>query len=89
VEIRALPSSGKNAARPLNFPSSLADILRMSAFITVSDAAGRVLFRRPATDAEVLSAVHAAEIAEAEGYAAMERIAHERAAVDEAEDTSA
>ena len=33
----------------------------MSAFITVSDAAGRVLFRRPATDAEVTAALHAAE----------------------------
>lgn len=50
----------------------------MSAFITVTDAAGRVLFRRPATDAEVLDAVRAAEAAEVEGKAAMDRIAAER-----------
>lgn len=62
----------------LKLPNKFADILAVSAFITVSDASGRVLFRRPATDAEVLSAVHAAEIAEAEGQAAMERIVRER-----------
>jgi hypothetical protein len=57
----------------------------MSAFITVSDAAGRVLFRRPATDAEVTAALHAAETAEAEGLAAMQRIAQERAQAERAE----
>jgi hypothetical protein len=57
----------------------------MDAFITVSDAAGRVLFRRPATDAEVMRAIRAAEAAEAEGRAAMERIARERIATDRAE----
>jgi SOS response regulatory protein OraA/RecX len=51
----------------------------MSAFITVTDAAGRVLFRRAATDAEVRDAVRAAEVAEAEGEEAMRRIAEERA----------
>lgn len=57
----------------------------MRAFITVSDAAGRVLFRRPATEAEVVGAMHAAETAEVESRAALERIAHERAALDRAE----
>jgi hypothetical protein len=57
----------------------------MSVFITVSDAAGRVLFRRPATDEEVTSAVRAAETAEREGQAAMERIAQERRAHEAAE----
>jgi hypothetical protein len=54
----------------------------MGVFITVSDASGRVLFRRPATEDEVLSALAAAEAAEAEGRAAMERIAAERAAAE-------
>jgi len=57
----------------------------MSAFITVSDAAGRVLLRRPATDAEVMSAIHAAQTAEIEGRAAMERIAQERIDFEQAE----
>jgi hypothetical protein len=52
----------------------------MGAFITVSDAAGRVLFRRPATDEEVLGALHAAERAEREARAALDRIAQERSA---------
>jgi SOS response regulatory protein OraA/RecX len=51
----------------------------MSAFITVTDAAGRVLFRRAASDAEVRDAVRAAEVAEAESEEAMRRIADERA----------
>jgi hypothetical protein len=54
----------------------------MDAFITVSDAAGRVLFRRPATVEEVHTAVRAAEVAEFEAAAAMERIAQERAAYE-------
>jgi hypothetical protein len=57
----------------------------MSAFITVTDAAGRVLFRRPATDAEVMDAVRAAEVAEGEGQAALERIYAERAAMEATE----
>jgi hypothetical protein len=61
----------------------------MGAYITVSDASGRVLFRRPATDAEVLSAVHAAEVAEAEGQAVMERIAQERRESDASEPADA
>jgi hypothetical protein len=48
------------------------------AFITVTDAAGRVLFRRPATAGEVDDAVRSAEEAEREGQAAMDRIAHDR-----------
>jgi hypothetical protein len=51
----------------------------MTAFITVTDAAGRVLFRRPATEAEVMDALRAADTAEFEAQAAMDRIAVERA----------
>jgi hypothetical protein len=54
----------------------------MGAFITVSDACGRVLFRRPATDEEIRSALRAAEEAETEGRAALERIAREREAAE-------
>jgi len=50
----------------------------MTAFITVTDAAGRVLFRRAATDAEVREAVRAAEVAQGEGEEAMREIAAER-----------
>lgn len=57
----------------------------MHAYITVTDAAGRVLFRRPATDAEVADALDAADIAEVEGEAAMERIAVERAWMESTE----
>ncbi len=48
------------------------------AYITVADASGRVLFRRPATGAEVDEALRAADEAEREGQAAMDRIASER-----------
>ncbi len=48
------------------------------AFITVSDAAGRVLFRRRATDAEMTEAVHAAEEADVGAEAAMQEIATQR-----------
>lgn len=48
------------------------------AYITVTDAAGRVLFRRPATKNEVDEALLSAEEAENEGQAAMDRIAFER-----------
>ncbi len=44
------------------------------AFVTVSDAAGRVLFRRPATAAEVEEALAAAALAEREGAQALGRI---------------
>jgi hypothetical protein len=43
----------------------------------VTDAAGRVLFRRPATPQEVTDAL-AADEAEREGEAVMERIAYDR-----------
>ena len=48
------------------------------AYITVTDASGRVLFRRPATQGEVAEALLSAEEAENEGQAAMNRIAFER-----------
>lgn len=52
------------------------------AYITVTDAAGRVLFRRPATEAEVDDALRAAGEAEREGSEAMDRIAQERLAAE-------
>jgi hypothetical protein len=55
----------------------------MDAFITVSDAAGRVLFRRRATADEVFNAVRAAETAEAVAAVAMERIAQERSTFED------
>ncbi len=48
------------------------------AYITVTDAAGRVLFRRPATAREVEDAMRSADEAGREGEAAMERIAYDR-----------
>ncbi len=48
------------------------------AWITVTDAAGRILFRRPATDAELLAAQHAADDADAAAQDVMDRIAAER-----------
>jgi hypothetical protein len=48
------------------------------AYITVTDAAGRVLFRRAATPNEVDDALRSADAAESEGEAAMDRIAYER-----------
>ena len=48
------------------------------AYITVTDAAGRVLFRRAATPHEVEDALRSADTAQAEGEAAMERIAYDR-----------
>jgi hypothetical protein len=56
----------------------IADDASMGAYITVSDAAGRVLFRRPATDDEVMSALQAAQTCEVESQAALDRIAQER-----------
>lgn len=48
------------------------------AFITVSDAAGRVLFRRRATDGEIAEAVRVAEDADAGAESAMHEIAAQR-----------
>lgn len=48
------------------------------AYITVTDAAGRVLFRRAATPHEVDDALRSADAASAEGEAAMDRIAYDR-----------
>jgi hypothetical protein len=62
-----------------------ADTSFMTAFITVTDAAGRVLFRRPATEAEVMDALRAADTAEFEAQAAMDRIADERAYMESLE----
>ena len=48
------------------------------AYITVTDAAGRVLFRRAATPNEVDDALRSADAAQTEGEAAMDRIAYDR-----------
>jgi hypothetical protein len=48
------------------------------AYITVTDAAGRVLFQRAATQNEVQDALRSADTAASEGEAAMDRIAHDR-----------
>jgi hypothetical protein len=48
------------------------------AWITVTDAAGRILFRRPATPAEVIAARQAAGEADAAAQDVMDRIAAER-----------
>jgi hypothetical protein len=48
------------------------------AYITVTDAAGRVLFRRAATPREVEDALRSADTADSEGEAAMDRIAYDR-----------
>jgi hypothetical protein len=52
------------------------------AWITVTDAAGRILFRRPATEAEVVAARHAASDADRAAQGVMDRIAAERRADD-------
>jgi len=57
----------------------------MTAFITVTDAAGRVLFRRAATEAEIHEAVRAAQVAEVEGEEAMRQIADERSFMESME----
>ena len=44
----------------------------------MTDAAGRVLFRRPATAQEVEDALQSADEATREGEAVMERIAYDR-----------
>ena len=48
------------------------------AYITVTDAAGRVLFRRAATPNEVTDALRSADTAQAEAEAAMDRISYDR-----------
>jgi hypothetical protein len=44
----------------------------------VTDAAGRVLFRRAATPHEVSDALRSADAAQTEGEAAMDRISYDR-----------
>src|SRR5690348_12477456 len=48
------------------------------AYVTVTDAAGRVLFRRPATEAEIEEARSIAKSADAEAQAVLMAIAKER-----------
>ena len=50
----------------------------MEAYVTVTDAAGRVLFRRPATAEEIAEALLAADNAERGARAVLAEIAAER-----------
>ncbi|MBV8579519.1 MAG: hypothetical protein JOZ86_02695 [Candidatus Eremiobacteraeota bacterium] len=50
----------------------------MEAYVTVTDAAGRVLFRRPATAEEIAEALRAADNAERGARAVLAEIAAER-----------
>jgi hypothetical protein len=59
-------------------PGPVANSSSGIAYITVADASGRVLFRRAATAEEVDEALRAADEAEREGQAAMDRISSER-----------
>ena len=56
----------------------------MEAYVTVTDAAGRVLFRRPATAQELAEALRAADDAEVRAREALAAIAAERAREAEA-----
>jgi hypothetical protein len=50
----------------------------MEAYITVTDASGRVLLRRPATSEEIAEALRAADDAEQSARATLAQIAQER-----------
>ena len=50
----------------------------MEAYVTVTDASGRILFRRPATADELAQALAAADDAERNARALLGTIAHER-----------
>ena len=50
----------------------------MEAYVTVTDASGRMLFRRPATAGELAEALRAADDAERGARAALARIAEAR-----------
>ena len=50
------------------------------AYVTVTDAAGRVLFRRPATESEIEEARQIAQDADAEAHGVLKAIAKEREA---------
>lgn len=54
----------------------------MDAYVTVTDAAGRVLLRRRATPGEIAEALRAADDAERNARAALIRIARERGLLD-------
>lgn len=50
----------------------------MQAYVTVTDASGRVLFRRPATPEEIAQALRAADEAERAARETLAEIAAER-----------
>ena len=50
----------------------------MEAYVTVTDAAGRVLLRRPATSEEIAEALRAADGAEQNARATLSQIAEDR-----------
>ena len=54
----------------------------MEAYVTVTDAAGRVLIRRPATAEEIAEALRAADEAERGARAVLAEIAAERGMFD-------
>lgn len=54
----------------------------MEAFVTVTDASGRVLFRRPATAREIVEALRAADDAERNARETLAGIAAERGLID-------
>lgn len=56
----------------------------MEAYVTVTDASGRVLFRRPATAEEIAQALAAAEQAERGAREVLAEIAAERGLLDQA-----
>jgi len=73
------PPAEPEASGPSGPPAPVADAtIAGLAYITVADASGRVLFRRPATGDEVEEALRSAAEAEREGQEEMERIASER-----------
>lgn len=55
----------------------------MEAYVTVTDASGRVLFRRPATPREIAEALRAADEAERNARETLAGIAAERGLLDE------
>jgi hypothetical protein len=72
------PAAATEAPADGTVPGPVANSSSGIAYITVADASGRVLFRRAATAEEVDEALRAADEAEREGQAAMDRISSER-----------
>ena len=56
--------------------------VKLEAYVTVTDASGRVLLRRPATAEEIAEALRAADDAEQNARATLAEIAAERGLLD-------